>query len=63
VRSSIGGADAPVAAGAVAAVMAIALHGLVDSFLSFTATYAAMAITVGLVVACGRMADSHAYRV
>jgi putative inorganic carbon (hco3(-)) transporter len=52
-----------IAAGAVAAVTAVALHGLVDSFLSFTATYAVMAISIGLLLACGRMAEAHAHRV
>jgi hypothetical protein len=42
---------AALAAGIIAAVIAIALHGLVDSFLSFTATYALIAITLGLLVA------------
>ena len=32
--------------------VAIALHGLVDSFLGFTATYMLMAVTLGLAVAC-----------
>jgi O-Antigen ligase len=62
-RSSTRAEHGPAIAGVVAAVMAIALHGLVDSFLAFTATYAAMAITVGLLVSWGRMAHSHAHRV
>jgi O-antigen ligase len=41
--------------GLVAAAAAIALHGLVDSFLSFTGTYILMAITLGLVVAGDRV--------
>ena len=32
-----------------AAVLAIALHGLVDSFLTFTPTYILIAVVVGLV--------------
>jgi O-antigen ligase len=42
---------APLAAGIIAASVAVALHGLVDSFLSFTATYTLIAITLGLIVA------------
>jgi hypothetical protein len=55
--------------GVVAAAAAIALHGFADSFLSFTATYVAMAITLGLVVGGCRLSTSpgsrteHAYRV
>jgi hypothetical protein len=43
---------ATLSAGVLAAGVAIALHGLVDSFLSFTATYVLIAITLGLVSAC-----------
>jgi hypothetical protein len=39
-------------AGLAAAGAAIALHGLVDSFLSFTATYLLIAVTLGLGVTC-----------
>jgi hypothetical protein len=46
------GAYGPAAA---AAVVAIALHGLVDSFLSFTATYVLMAIALGLASGCARL--------
>ena len=49
--------------GVVAAASAIAVHGLVDSFLSFTATYVLMAITLGLLVACESLSQEHAYRV
>lgn len=48
---------APLSAGVAAAVIAIALHGLVDSFLSFTGTYIVIAIALGLVVACGRLIE------
>src|SRR4051812_43479192 len=39
-------------AGIAAAGVAIGIHGLVDSFLSFTATYILIAITLGLCVTC-----------
>lgn len=55
-RAALGAAIA--AAGA-----AIALHGLVDSFLSFTATYSAIAIVLGLAVASVGPSQSHANRV
>jgi O-antigen ligase len=38
--------------GIAAAVAAIALHGLLDSFWSFTGTYVLIAITLGLAAAC-----------
>ena len=50
-------------AGVVAGAIAIALHGLVDSFLSFTATYVLIAITLGLVVSLGTSSRPHAHRV
>jgi hypothetical protein len=53
----------PLAAGVVAAAAAIAVHGLVDSFLSFTATYVLIAIALGLVVAADRLSEAHAHRV
>ena len=55
--------------GVVAAAVAIAVHGFADSFLSFTGTYVAMAIALGLVVSGCRLTPSqgprteHAYRV
>jgi O-antigen ligase len=59
-----GPADAPLlTAGVVAGALAIALHGLVDSFLSFTATYVLFAITLGLVVSLGSSSRRHAHRV
>jgi hypothetical protein len=51
------------AAGVTAACAAIAIHGLVDSFFSFTATYTLFAITLGLAVACERLTSTHAHRV
>ncbi len=38
----------PAAPGVVAALAALAVHGLFDAFLAFTATYILMAITIGL---------------
>jgi hypothetical protein len=53
------------ATGIAAAGIAIGLHGLVDSFLSFGPTYVTFAITLGLAAACARGAESgaHAHRV
>jgi hypothetical protein len=48
------GSAATAAAGVVAAGAAIALHGFVDSFLSFTCTYILISITLGLAVAVNR---------
>jgi O-antigen ligase len=49
--------------GVAAAVAAIAVHGLVDSFLSFTPTYIAMAVVSGLLVTADGKTEAHAYRV
>jgi hypothetical protein len=46
-----------------AAGAAIAVHGFVDSFFSFTATYVLFAVTLGLAVACDGLAAAHANRV
>jgi hypothetical protein len=43
-----------------AAGVAIGLHGLVDSFLTFTATYITSAIVLGLAVVCGGLGRDHA---
>jgi hypothetical protein len=51
----------PVAAGVAAAGIAIALHGLVDSFLAFAPTYVLFAMTLGLAAACARGAGSGAH--
>jgi O-antigen ligase len=51
-RAIVASADAaalPVAAAALAACMAIAVHALVDSFLTFTPTYVVFAIAAGLL--------------
>jgi len=56
-------AVASLAAAVCAAAVAIALHGLVDSFLGFTGTYIPIAIVLGLAVAGdainGTRADAH----
>jgi O-antigen ligase len=51
-------------AAAAAALCAIGLHGLVDSFLGFTPTYVVIGIMVGLALACAPPAgEAHAHRV
>jgi O-antigen ligase len=53
---------ATMAAAVCAAAIAIALHGLADSFLGFTGTYIPIAIVLGLAVAADRLnesADAH----
>jgi O-antigen ligase len=45
---------ATLATGVAAAALAIALHGLVDSFLEFTPLYTMFALTLGLAAACAR---------
>jgi hypothetical protein len=60
-RSTLAGQQA-IVSGIVAAAAAIALHGLVDSFLGFTATYILIAVTIGLVEAADRL-NTHAHRV
>jgi len=46
-----------------AACAAIALHGLVDSFMSFSGTYILMAITMGLASASARERGRRAHRI
>ncbi len=61
VRRAAASADARFAAVA-AACIAIAVHGVVDSFLSFGPTYVLFAVTLGLAAAAGGMeisADAH----
>jgi hypothetical protein len=53
---------AAAAAGVAAGAAAIALHGIVDTFLSFTATYVLFSITLGLVAASAAMDDLDASR-
>jgi O-antigen ligase len=47
--------------GVVAAAGAVLIHGLVDSFVSFTPTYILIALTLGLVVACTNEAEVKPY--
>ena len=49
--------------GIAAAGVAIAAHGLVDSFLAFTGTYILFAFTLGLASACERDSRRHAHSV
>jgi hypothetical protein len=56
------GALAAYGPAAAAAIVAIAQHGLVDSFLSFTPTYILIAIALGLASGCARL-TAHADRV
>jgi O-antigen ligase len=65
-RRALHGHDGPsatVAAAIASAGAAIALHGIVDSFFSFTATYVLFAITLGLASASDAMTMRHANRV
>jgi O-antigen ligase len=50
-------------AGVAAAGVAIGLHGLVDSFVSFTPTYTLMAIVMALTVVAVDGAASYAHRI
>lgn len=54
--------DRPLRAGIVAAAIAIAVHGLVDAFWGFTATYVLMAITLGLLTRVAAPLDTDAHR-
>jgi hypothetical protein len=47
-------AGSAIAAGLAAAVLAMAVHASVDSFLSFTPTYVLFSLTLGCAVACAR---------
>jgi hypothetical protein len=42
----------------LAAGVAIAAHGMADSFLGFTGTYILIAITIGLAVACDALNEA-----
>jgi hypothetical protein len=59
---SVAGREA-VAAGLAAAIAAVAVHGLVDAFLSFTPVYVLVAVTLGLSDAHYGGTDPDAYRV
>ena len=58
-----GGAAGAIALGLAAAVLAIAVHASVDSFISFAPTYVLFSLTLGCAVACARgmelPADAH----
>jgi hypothetical protein len=58
-----GAGRGPLSLGIVAAGIAILLHGLVDSFLSFAPMYVLFSLTLGLAAACARgvetCADAH----
>jgi len=47
-------ASLPISAGVAAGVVAMGLHAMVDSFLSFAPTYVLFALTLGCAVACAR---------
>jgi hypothetical protein len=49
-----GGGCGPIALGLAAAMLAIAVHSAVDSFLSFAPTYVLFSLTLGCAVACAR---------
>jgi hypothetical protein len=55
----------PIGIGVAAAGLAIALHGLVDSFISFAPTYVLFSLTLGLAAAIARGVETRAdaYRV
>jgi hypothetical protein len=65
VRMPALGGWSPPLLGVGAAVVAIALHGVVDCFVGFTPTYVTIALTLGLVLAGAERADAriHAHRV
>jgi O-antigen ligase len=56
-------AMASAVAGVAAGGVAIALHGLVDSFLSFTGTYVLISVTLGLAVTSASMDNLDAHRI
>jgi hypothetical protein len=63
-RAIMACAEGPPPAPAIAAACAaIAVHGLADSFLSFTGTYILIAVALGLASACARDGGLRAHRV
>jgi hypothetical protein len=56
VRRATGAWMPHLVSGVAAACAAIAVHGLFDSFLSFTSTYVLFAVTLGLAASCGALA-------
>jgi hypothetical protein len=63
VRNAVHGETAMIAAGVTAGTVAIGVHGFVDSFFSFTATYVLFAVTLGLVVGADRLVSAHVHRI
>ena len=55
--------SSPLGVGIAAACAAIALHGLVDSFMSFSGTYILMAVALGLASASARERGRRAHRI
>ena len=56
-RRAVGPHEEMAVAGVAAACAAIALHGTLDSFLSFTPTYVLIAVTLALASTCGAPHD------
>jgi hypothetical protein len=56
-------ASSPIGVGIAAASAAIAVHGLVDSFMSFSGTYILMAVALGLASASARERGRRAHRI
>jgi O-Antigen ligase len=56
-------ASSPIGVGIAAACAAIAVHGLVDSFMSFSGTYILMAVALGLASASARERGRRAHRI
>ena len=63
VRRAAGEVPHAAIASLAAATLAIGLHGFVDSFLSFTATYILFAVTLGLTSASLALIRTHAHRI
>ena len=51
-------ARAALGLGIAAAGLAVFLHGMLDSFLSFTPTYVLISLTIGFAVACTRGSET-----
>jgi len=58
--AGVGHVSDPIAVGVGAAGLAIALHGLVDSFISFAPTYVLFSLTLGLAAAIARGVETRA---
>ena len=63
VRRAAGEVPHAAIASLATATLAIGLHGFVDSFLSFTATYILFAVTLGLTSASLALIRTHAHRI